>query len=345
MALIQLGLSRGHPPEHRSSTDPLVAALLGLSATSFSVGSRPWTPAIVEACTLRLGGVLSASDTDPLLRPHLLWLARSLVERGEVVMLLEVSPTGQVELLPVQGYELQGSVDRRRYHQVTVNGPSLTSEFDGVSRQQVIHAILRPSVETPWVGQHWRQVGTVVDQLAACDRAIIQDTISPRGTLLPVEADEGPAHLSEIVRNLMGLKGGIAMHPLLGRNFGERPGPPPKPLRLAPNTLQELLKARLELSASLAESLGFPAPVMSLGATGQIARPDALRSWIGTIVKGWVNVIRAEFARVLERDVAIDLSPALSGLVPVNQRLAAVSRLIKEGFDKVEAMRLGGFNG
>ena len=69
-----------------------------------------------------------------------------------------------------------------------------------------------------------------------------------------------------------------------------------------------------------------------------------LRAWIATTGNGWVNTLRDELTRVLERPVRLNLEPALARIVPIGQRIGAAARLKKEGWSQADAERLAGLS-
>ena len=339
MALTELGLSRDSDPSlsRRAAEFP---GLITATEAAILTGQIPssWKPGIIGACTNRLAGVLAGARIDPRLRPLIPWIARQIVETGEAVVLLDNS----LQLRPVSGYELRGTGENLSYESLTITGPSRSVEYRNVSRAQVVHAVIRPIPTMPWRGEHWRQTGFNVTQLWATDRAIQQDAGAPRGTILPIEGTESPDRLTGLLRNFFRLRGGLAMHPLSGRSYGETSGPPPTPLRLQTADLNALRDARKDLAADLAESLGFSRVTLGLGAGGQVSRPDGLRSWIASTASAWAATLRDEFERVYESPIEIDLEPVLSRLVPFGQRLAAAARLVDKGWARDEAERLAG---
>ena len=302
-------------------------------------GSIPnlWRPAVLDSAIARLSGVLAGAKVEAPLRPLLPWIARRLVEFGEVCLLLD----SELRWMPVEDFELAGSAAAKHYKSVSVQGPTKSLIYRNVSPDQIAHAVIRPEPAQPWRGQHWRNCGFVVRQLAAVDQAIQQDASAPRGTLLPTVGAESPARLTKLLDALRRLAGGLSTHPLLGRQ-GEQNGPSPQPVRLQTNTLPDLLKAREDLSAALAESLGFSRVTLGIGSGGQVSRPDSLRAWMSTTCEGWAAILREELGRVLERPVELDLEMALSRLVPHGQRVSAAARLHAAGWSQADAERLGG---
>ena len=337
MALISLGLDKVQGPPLQVRSDQWSGLLSPLEQNILTGSSGTWSPGVLAACVSRLSGVLSAGDVDPALLGLLPWIARQVVERGECVLLLDDA----LSLRPVSAYELTGSSSGRTYRTLTVNGPDRSQEYRNVSPSQVVHSVIRPVPNSPWRGQHWRQTGGIVaSQLrAAVDAAIEQEGKQPRGSLLPVVAAESPQRLTKLMGALMRLKGGLSSHPLLGRQ-GENPGPSPTPVRLQTNTLPELLRAREDLSAALAESLGFSRVTLGIGVGGQVSRPDGLRTWIATTATAWADTLKNELERVLERPVVLSLEPVLAGLVPLGLRVGAAARLVAAGWTKPEAERI-----
>ena len=336
MALISLGLDKVQGPPLQVRSDQWSGLLSPLEQNILTGSSGTWSPGVLAACVSRLSGVLSASDVDPSLLGLVPWISRQLVEGGEVVMLLD----DNLLLRPVSAYELTGSSSGRTYRTLSVNGPDRSQEYRNVSPSQVVHAVTRPSPMSSWRGQHWRQAsGTVASQLRAVDTAIQQESGQPRGSLLPVAAGESPERLRKFLKGLIRLRGGVASHPVLGRQ-GEGAGPSPTPLRLQTCSLPELLRAREDLSAALAESLGFSRVTLGIGVSGQVSRPDGLRSWIVSTATAWADTLKNELERVLEREVVLNLEPILAGLVPLGLRVGAAARLVAAGWSKPDAERL-----
>ena len=301
MALTQLNLKA--PVEHRSDDDGW-HGLLSPIERQILTGNVPglWRPGVLASCISRLSGVLSSGDVDPILNGLLPWISRQIVMRGEVVLFLD----NDLMLRRVQHYDLEGSDNRQIYHFLAVHGPSRTLEYRNVSPEQVVHCVIRPCPGQPWHGQHWRQVGYVVQQLCAVDLAIQQEGAAPRGSLLPTVSAESPKRLTKLLDGLRALKDGLSTHPLIGRQ-GESNGPSPQPVRLQTSDMDQLLKAHTELSGDFAEALGIPRALIGYGSTTMTSRPDSLRSWISTTGSGWASTLQAELERVLERDVLLNL--------------------------------------
>ena len=220
-----------------------------------------WSPGVLSACVSRLSGVLSAGDVDPSLLGLVPWIARQVVEGGEVVLLLD----DDLALRPVSAYELTGSSAGRTYRTLTINGPDRSSEYKNVSPNQVVHSVIRPAPTSPWRGQHWRQTaGIVADQLRAVDQAVQQESAQPRGSLLPTVAAESPERVKKLLTTLLRLRGGLSSYPLIGRQ-GESPGPSPQPIRLQTSSLPELLRRVRTYPRPLPSALGFSRVTLGIG--------------------------------------------------------------------------------
>ena len=341
MDLTLLNLRAPPPETRRSLLDPWAGYLTAVEkslATNQTQTTGSWRPAILSACISRLAGVLGACDHDPILTSLIPFISRKLVEDGEVLLLLD----NELRLYPIEQYALQGTADRIIYESVTVQGPSRAQTYRNVSPRQIAHIVIRPSPARPWQGENWRWTGgVVVAQLLAADDAIRIEAGCPRGTVIPTTASHAPENLSRTAVALRALKGGLTFLPLLGRS-GEQNGPRPGPLRLQSNKLDELVKTREDLSASLAESLGFSRVTLGMGSGGQVSRPDGLRTWVASTLTGWTGLLSDELKRVLEREVKIDLEPILSRLAPHSQRVASAARLKAQGFTSAEAAKLAG---
>ena len=318
--------------ETRSATpgDAVIESILsggGYSGTS--------VPGVLGACISRLSGVLSSGDVDPILHGLLPTIARQIVEDGEVILFFGPD----LKLEAVSSYDLTGTSENRIYT-VDIAGPSRTMTYRNIRQNQVVHGIIRSQRHQSWRGEPWRQSGgALVSQLDAADKAIREEAGQPRGSLLPTTAGESPPRVKKLLSSLLRLRGGLSSYPLLGRQ-GESPGPSPQAIRLQTSSLPELLKARADLSAALAESLGFSRVILGMGTAGQVSRPDGLRSWIVSTASAWVNTLKNDMERVLERPVVLSLEPVLAGLVPLGLRVGAAARLHAAGWSQEAAERL-----
>ena len=327
--MISLNLSTPHREVRSASPghDAVIEAVLGGGGYGgLSV------PGVLASCTARLAGVLASADTDPSLVGILPAIARQIVWTGEVVLFL--NPNLKLEI--VTSYDVVGTASSRVYS-IEIAGPSRSLTYKNIGQDQICHAIVRPSSMAPWRGEGWKQsAGIVADQIAAVDQAIKEEAGQPRGSLLPTVAAESPERVKKLLASLLRLRGGLSSYPLLGRQ-GEGAGPNPAAIRLQTCSLPELLRAREDLSAALAESLGFSRVTLGIGVSGQVSRPDGLRSWIVSTASAWAGILQSELERVLERPVVLDLEPILAGLVPLGLRVGGAARLVAQGWTKMEA--------
>ena len=101
-------------------------------------------------------------------------------------------------------------------------------------------------------------------------------------------------------------------------------------------------RVREDLSAAVAESLGFSRVTLGMGAGGQVSRPDGLSAWIASTGTAWANILKTELSRVLDREVMLGVTRVEGRLVPFGQRVSAAARLRKEGWSEADAERLAG---
>ena len=143
-------------PEVRSSnfTEQVLASLMssasgGHGATAISaveVAAGWWSRALSSARVLPEHATLNGLGPATLAA-----IGRGLCIQGETVHLLDVV-NGQVELLPVGHWEVQGGPRPPWSYTVTLSGPT-HSERLKVSSDQVLHCRLAPSATAPWRGR------------------------------------------------------------------------------------------------------------------------------------------------------------------------------------------------
>lgn len=196
-----------------SYTDALVAAITANAAGQTT--AFPTATAALEACAGFVGRSFAAAEvTGPevmrrALSPDCMSLiGRSLIRRGELVLLIRVS-RGEVELWPAASHDVGGGPDPAGWrYTVTCGGPSGTLTFKGVPPEGLIHLAYGRDPERPWRGYGPLQVAQLAGRLSAETIAALADESSgPRANLVPIPVDGDDSTVDELRVDIKNAKG------------------------------------------------------------------------------------------------------------------------------------------
>ena len=300
--------------EHRadsSYTDALVASITA-NASGEST-AYPTATGALEACAGFVGRSFAVAEVKAdervlaALSPACLSMAgRSLIRRGELVMLIQIRGS-RVTLLPAASHDVDGDGDPDTWrYRITVGGPEKTRTYESVAASGVVHLVYSRDPETPWRGAGPLQVAQLAGRLSAETVAALADESSgPRGSFLSVPIDgEDPtiATMKASVRTAKGkmllaqggdwdsgATGGPAFW--FARRFGPEPGP----------ALVELLKcASTEVYAACGLN---PALFTSEGESG--AR-EAYRQALHSTIAPLGRLVAHELSVKLESEITLD---------------------------------------
>ena len=196
-----------------SYSDTLIAALVSRAqGKSLSI---PTATAALEACAGLTGrGFASAEVTGPealttaLSPPCLELVGRSLIRRGEVVLLIDTT-AGMLRLIPAETHDVQGGPFPETWeYRLTLGGPSETVTYDFVPAASVLHFRYACDASTPWRGNGPIEVANLAGKLSAQTvNALADESSGPVGRLLgiPVDgADDTTAELKADIKNAAG---------------------------------------------------------------------------------------------------------------------------------------------
>ena len=298
-------------------------------------------PAVIAACTARLNSVLAVSAPDQI-RQWVPWLSAKLVSRGEAALVVRVMG-GEAFLFPADVVNIRGRLDSLTYS-LQIPGPDRILTFDNMPQEAVAHLVLHPCPVRPWRGRPWAEVagpeGVALAQLLARFR---EETLGPTGRVLARVAGSGGGSIDwyeQTTRKLSQMRGGMAM---LGDNLQAPQSGPPALLRVGTDIPSSVLTAYEKLSASVAQSMGFPPQLVGIAATGATARRDMLATWVRAVVAGWVSSWVLELGRVLEEDISWDLTKALQ-TDNLPGRLRGAATLRAAGWSQEDSERLAGLS-
>ena len=210
----------GHKLETRQESgysDVLIAALVSRAqGKSLAV---PSATAALEACTGTVGrGFAGCEVTGPdsiirALSPSLMeMIGRSLIRRGELVLLIDTS-SGSLRLIPAETHDVEGGPYPEEWeYRLTLGGPSRTVTHDFVSAASVLHFRYAPDPSRPWRGNGPVEVAALAGRLSAeTVRALAEESSGPIGRLLGIPVDGADATVAGLKADIKNAAGRVAL--------------------------------------------------------------------------------------------------------------------------------------
>ena len=338
--------------EHRQDqdySDAVVKALLAVAGGEVASGLT----AGVEICSGQWQRAFASADMTPgpvadMLRPHLGYIGRSLVRRGEVVFQIDAEG-GQIQLLPATTVTVHGGASPSTWtYELTLSGPS-ELRTRTLPANLVLHLFYGTDAANPWKGLSPIEAASTTRKLLDnIELRLAQETGGAVGNVIPVPNLESSAQLQT---DLQGLKGKTVLveSTSTGWSGGATMGVPSgdfTPRRIGASPPEVLAKLRRETEQSLLASCGVPITVLdaSQGSASREAFRQFLHLTIGPIARQLAAQIQKafeleEFAFSFDRLMASDLSGRARALqsmvnasVPLDKAMA-LSGLMEQDDD------------
>ena len=323
-------------------TDAVVSGLLALASGDVASGltagveiaSGQWQRAFASA-QLQPEGIVTHA-----LRPHLGYIGRSMVERGEAVFAMDFTGEG-FHLLPAASVTVAGGPDPASWvYELSLAGPSET-----VQRQlpagQVLHLFYSQSPASPWKGVSPIEAsGTTRKLLDNIEQRLAQETGQSVGALIPVPNVQSTEKLQ---RDLRDLKGEVTLVESTAQGWGAGQSGAPagdfQVLRIGADPPETLPTLRRQVEQSILAACGVPTSVLDSG-QGTASR-EAYRQFLHLTIIPVALEVGAQiaaafdipaFAMSFDRLMASDLSG----------RARASQSMVGGGMDLDRAARLAG---
>ena len=200
-----------------SYTDVLIAALVSRAqGKSLAV---PSATAALEACAGTVGRGFAATEvTGPgsiiqALTPSIMeMIGRSLIRRGELVLLIDTS-SGSLRLIPAETHDVEGGPFPEEWeYRLTLGGPSKTVTHDFVPATSVLHFRYAVDPARPWRGNGPIAVANLAGRLSAeTVNALANESSGPVGRLLGIPVDGEDATVQALKSDIANAKGKVAL--------------------------------------------------------------------------------------------------------------------------------------
>lgn len=322
-------------------TDLMVAQLIagakgevaGGRTSAIEIAAGHWQRAFASA-TVTPSGVLGDA-----LAPHLGYIGRSLLERGESIF--EISMDGGFGLLPASNVSVHGDPDPRTWqYQLTLSGPS-GSYSRLLKAERVLHLTYSTRPEHPWQGISPITAGLTTKKLLDnLENRLAQETSASVGTLIPVPNVQSSAGLQ---RDIQGLDGRtVLVESVAATKWGQGAGATGfseyVTRRVGANPPEVLVALRRQVEESILSAAGIPQSVLTPG-QGTAAR-EGFRQFLHAVIQPIALEIAGQIGARFETDVSFNFDRLMAS--DLSGRARAFQSMVGGGMDVSKAAALAG---
>ena len=333
-----------------SLTDTLIATIVA-SASGRTLAQVSATGALEAASGLVARCFASATLEGPAhltaaLSPCLLsTIGRALIRSGELVLQIDVDPSGRVRLCPAADFDVTGDHEPSSwFYRLNLAGPSRFTTRANVPAAGVVHPRYQTDPSRPWRGVAPLASAALAGRLSAETVAALADGESgPRGMLLPLPVDGNDptvAPLKADIRNLAGklafvestraMTPGGAVNAPSGDWVTKRIGANP------PAAEVELMGAA---SVEVMNACGVPPSLFSVRGDGTAQR-ESFRRLLHSTIQPLARILAAELSEKLEADIALNFDSLFAA--DLSGRARAFQSMVGGGMDVAKAAGLAG---
>ena len=341
------------PSETRANATDRLVALIQSEAGSNLPGDARATAALETAAKLYEQAFAAArvtSSVGDLVTPAVLSMAaRALIQRGEIVFVIDADPVAGLTLLPSGSFDVHGGpIESSWFYRCDLAAPS-GSMSRTVPSAGVVHLRWGTTAEIPWRGNAPMATAASTSKLSgALEAMLASEVAAPQGYYLAVpkadavdpKADtDGDAELRADIRRADGKQ---LLVESMADSWGAGPGAAPRrdwsPVRFGADPPEALFLLRSKIFLDTLSSCGVPLGLIE-NADGTAMR-ESLRRFVMTSCQGMARLMAAEFTAKIA-PIEIDFTP-LYGHDLVG-RSQAYSRLVGEGkLSSAEALKVVG---
>ena len=337
----------GSKLETRSESVYSDAVIAGIVARATGAAlAIPSATAALESCAGVVGrgfanaevhgrGILAEALTPDCLE----LVGRSLIRRGELVMLIDTTG-GRLTLLPAEQHDVTGGPFPHSWeYQLSIAGPSTTMTYHHVSAQQVLHFRYAADAARPWRGNGPIEIATLAGTLSAeTVRSLSEEVSGPVGRLLGVPKDGGDDSVKSLKTDIATAKGRVALLEtgdwadagggkveLKSQRFGPEP----------PDGMVSLLEAA---SREIFAACGFSPSLFAVGPAAALR--EAWRLALFGVLAPLATKVSAEFTAKLGGSMMLSFEELKAS--DLSGRARAFQSMVGGGMDAGKAASLSG---
>ena len=334
-------------------TDAIISELQRRAQT---LSSDPERTAAVQSAGGLWGRCLAVASVTPatpitrVLTPSVLYaIGRDLCLRGQALWWFTLDGNMEPRLWHVGEFDVSGGHDPASWtYRATIEGPTHRL-VRTLTADEVVHVRIGEDAEAPWRGVSPLAAATdTAGALAGVESGLRKEASAVTGYVIPGPLEGlDDAAFAELKGDLAQLGGGSRLVPSLNPRPGDpsaRPGDADwQARRLGIHPPESLVDLRSAVSLDVLGAAGIP-PALGAAQADSTALREGLRQFLHTTLQPVARIVEAELARVLEVDVALDLSALAASDIQGRARAfrALVGGNNQQGIEIAEARVLTG---
>ena len=298
-------------------TDAIIQELQRRAQT---LSADPERTAAVQAAGGLWGRCLAVASVSPaatitrVVTPSVLYATgRDLCLRGQALWWFTTDSTMAPRLWHVGEFDITGDYDPATWrYRATIEGPTKRL-VRTLTADEVVHVRIGEDAAAPWRGVSPLAAATdTAGTLAGVESGLRQEANQVSGYVLPGPTEGlDDSAFAELKADLQKLAGGTRIVPTLNPRPGDpsaRPGDADwQAKRLGIHPPEALVDLRSAAALDVLAAAGVP-PALGSHSTDATGLREGLRQFFHTTLQPVVRIVETELTRVLEVDVALDLS-------------------------------------
>ena len=322
-------------------TDAITAQIIASGNTSLSDPDPNTTAAIEIGVGVLHRAFMLAEIEGANVAPITLGnMIRRMVVSGETVYYRHPSD----ELVPVAGYQIQGSFVRSSWtYRLELSTPSGSTFAVNTDSDSVVHLRYSFDEMQPWIGIGPLQRATLSAKLQAnMENSLSDETSGTVGYLLPIPTAGDDPTVEKFKEDLKKLKGKTAVVETTSGGFGEgrvaAPAQDYVPKRIGPDPPDSMAFLKRDNMYSILAAFGVPIELVTASdGTGQ---REAWRRCLHGTIQPLGVIVTDELSRVYSRPVTISFDRLMAS--DIQGRARAFQSMVGGGMDVKEAAAQSG---
>ena len=306
----------------------------------------PSATAALESCAGTVGRAFMAAEvtgrpalTNALSPSSMELIGRSLIRRGEVLFMIEVS-SGTLRLLPAEHWDVDGQPDPTSWwYRVTLGGPSNTVTYSAVPSTSVLHFRYAVDAQRPWHGNSPLMVAALAGRLSANTiNSLADEAGGPVGRILGIPTGGDDDSVAPMKRDIAEAKGRMAfVESGDWDNVGEAESSL-KSFRFGPEPSRPLIEQAKLASAEVMSACGFNPALFQAGDAASLR--EAYRIGLAGVIQPLSKLVQGEIAEKLDSGISIGFVEARAA--DLTGRARAVQSLVGAGMPLADARAVAG---
>ena len=329
-------------PEKRAYTELTVQALVAAASGEVTQGLTAGR----EIAAGHWGRAFSSADIKPAgivadaLTPHLGFIGRSLVTRGEAIFALDFSNDG-FTLLPATSATISGGPNPASWkYELSLAGPSTTQTRRALTSDAVLNLRYAHGPKSPWAGVSPIEAsGTTQKLLDSLELRLAQEAGGSVGSVIPVPNVSSTAQLQT---DLRAMAGQVTLVETTSAAYGAGAAAAPQSdyqvRRIGADPPATLPILRRQVEQSVLAACGVPVSV--LGGADASASREGYRQFLFGTIQPIAKSVAVQVGGYFDTEISFDFASLMAG--DLTGRARAVMSLVNAGVPLDKALEQSG---